>query len=1141
MSPVKLLRAFIIHISVIVCVSMPAIGAAALPPSKAHDLEATTANVELGQIDMGNLRRQFPVVAGQPMIFATEQKLALDLNDGQWQRLADKRYLWRLGLHAPSALSLNAVFSHLVLPDSAQLYLVDQNGIAVGPAIQAQHIPASLRFYTAVVTGKRLNLELVVDEHQRDQVELQIERINQGFRDISGNRLELTDRGDNGLLGAGGCNIDVSCPEASEWQDLAASVARYTINGSGLCTGQMIAAENGVGVPYFLTANHCFGSDSEAQSLVLYFNYRSQQCRATRAGAFPGIPVNGNSDIHYGGTTLVATNPTSDFTLVRLNETPPESYDIFYTGWDRRDIDHTGGVHALHHPRGEEKRYSFTSLTAHRSFYAQDAVIESGTHLRVPSWELGTTEGGSSGSGLWNNQQRLVGQLHGGGAACGNTEPDWYGRLAVSWDGSSPSSRLRDWLDPNATEVEAIDGRSSCLQPSVNIERSAASGATSENIVFRADASGGAGGPYRVEWDTDGDNVADMNGESITLRFDRRATHGLSATVYDASECSTQISFTQEIRGPELSLSGESLESIDGGGNEAQPGSRWRATLRVSNTGDQALEDGIVSFDQALPSAGDGAFTVLDQSNDTCGYDWVSAGSGASDLNLTVSPDFSNFGANDEGLSQAISLRQSLNLFDDNLDALYLSSNGYLTSAGDDQGDDFSNDCPLPSAPDRGDGARLMPYHDDLITNQAWQQSFAQCPRPAPTGSSTQGCTVITWQEAEFFDAPGNPFAMQAIIYEDSGQIVYQYQASSASRGGGASIGVQNAAFNEAATFSCNQSALQQGNNAVCLVPQTSSDTPALLLETPSVAIPGTLMPGESTMVEVEFAVREDVACGSDLSLFAAGWAGRGAQGDSSGSALFSESVPNNCTAVSSTPAEGVSPRAGLWWNPERSGNGLDLYQVPNSNQLVVVWYTGDAQRQPTWYFAQGPLQFGRFEADLRRFTWNGSSAAAEVVGSLAMDFTDSETGLLQWQIGDNRGSERLEAFLFGVGPGSENNTGLWFDPGESGWGLTFNNQTTAAGADVETSIVYFYDNAGQPVWMLGQSEIGDSSTPMQQFGVHCPTCPWAQASGEASGTVQRSFDSLQQGNVVIDLQLQAPVQGRWQRSTTIQRLPLPL
>src|SRR5690606_27436472 len=90
----------------------------------------------------------------------------------------------------------------------------------------------------------------------------------------------------------------------------------------------------------------------------------------------------------------------------------------------------------------------------------------SGTHLRIAAWDLGTTEPGSSGSGLWNPDKRLVGVLSGGIAACvsqnsadDNNQPDWYGRLAHAWDsGSAANRRLRDWLDPANSGLQFIDG-----------------------------------------------------------------------------------------------------------------------------------------------------------------------------------------------------------------------------------------------------------------------------------------------------------------------------------------------------------------------------------------------------------------------------------------------------------------------------------------------------------------------------------------------------------------------------------------------------------------------------------------------------------------------------------------------------------
>src|SRR5690606_25318967 len=64
-----------------------------------------------------------------------------------------------------------------------------------------------------------------------------------------------------------------------------------------------------------------------------------------------------------------------------------------------------------------------------------------------------------SGSGLWNQNKRLVGQLHGGSAACGNDLSDYYGRLSVSWNGGgSSTSRLRDWLAPGSSGTTTLAG-----------------------------------------------------------------------------------------------------------------------------------------------------------------------------------------------------------------------------------------------------------------------------------------------------------------------------------------------------------------------------------------------------------------------------------------------------------------------------------------------------------------------------------------------------------------------------------------------------------------------------------------------------------------------------------------------------------
>ncbi|HRD80170.1 MAG TPA: hypothetical protein PLL53_05380, partial [Saprospiraceae bacterium] len=69
-------------------------------------------------------------------------------------------------------------------------------------------------------------------------------------------------------------------------------------------------------------------------------------------------------------------------------------------------------------------------------------------HFRVRP-DIGSFQVGSSGAGLFNQNKRFVGQLHGGFSTCDSTVA-YFGRMALAWNGGgSPITRLRDWLDPD--------------------------------------------------------------------------------------------------------------------------------------------------------------------------------------------------------------------------------------------------------------------------------------------------------------------------------------------------------------------------------------------------------------------------------------------------------------------------------------------------------------------------------------------------------------------------------------------------------------------------------------------------------------------------------------------------------------------
>jgi hypothetical protein len=198
-------------------------------------------------------------------------------------------------------------------------------------------------------------------------------------------------------------------------------------------------------IPYLLTANHCLGGDA---TWIIMFNYESPNCSN----------IDGPTNQTVSGTTRKANNSASDFALLRLSTTPPTSYEVHYAGWTRSSFAATSSV-GIHHPSLDIKKISFENNTAISTNYPWDPYDPQNSHWKV-IWNDGTTEGGSSGSPLFDPNHRIVGQLHGGTAECAKpNDPDYYGKFSMSWSyGSSSSTRLRDWIDPDNTNPYSLSG-----------------------------------------------------------------------------------------------------------------------------------------------------------------------------------------------------------------------------------------------------------------------------------------------------------------------------------------------------------------------------------------------------------------------------------------------------------------------------------------------------------------------------------------------------------------------------------------------------------------------------------------------------------------------------------------------------------
>src|SRR5512138_3492917 len=79
---------------------------------------------------------------------------------------------------------------------------------------------------------------------------------------------------------------------------------------------------------------------------------------------------------------------------------------------------------------------------------------------QILQWEKGTTEGGSSGGPLFDQNRRVVGILTGGEAVCGRSVNDYFAKLSFSYNFSSILwQQVKGWIDPAVSGALQLDGR----------------------------------------------------------------------------------------------------------------------------------------------------------------------------------------------------------------------------------------------------------------------------------------------------------------------------------------------------------------------------------------------------------------------------------------------------------------------------------------------------------------------------------------------------------------------------------------------------------------------------------------------------------------------------------------------------------
>ena len=414
------------------------------PPAQGLGPLRAVAMLQIPKVDAA--ARQSPNDPGAPFQFAAPFVVTVTpATHGQWDTTPNgQTAVWRLGITAPGAISLNLGFTRYRMPPGGRLlvYTPDYAEI-IGPFTDADN-EAHGALWTPLLSGDEVVVEVALPAGRVEEVALVLGSVNRGFRDIAAAVRETRNHQS--------CHIDVVCPEADPYRDQVRSVGLITVNGEGSCSGTLLNNTARDGKPYFFTAQHCgFGSSSAgmASSVVVYWNYESPTCGGRSRGA---------TDQFQSGAYVRAHHDATDFALLELDDLPHLDHNVYFAGWDRSETGVTSAV-GIHHPRGHVKSISFEDHAVTITSMDDTVVPGDGTALRVAKWDRGATELGSSGSPLFDQNKRVVGQLALSAAPRCIPGSEWYGRLASSWTGGgTPDSRLSDWLDPEDTGETAMDG-----------------------------------------------------------------------------------------------------------------------------------------------------------------------------------------------------------------------------------------------------------------------------------------------------------------------------------------------------------------------------------------------------------------------------------------------------------------------------------------------------------------------------------------------------------------------------------------------------------------------------------------------------------------------------------------------------------
>lgn len=367
----------------------------------------------------------------------------IQIKNSEWQEIPGGR-LWSAKVSSPGAVSLNFILKDVALGKDSELYISNEEGTILYGPVREQNIPKSGRFMTDIIPGDNAIFTVYEYNESIGQSNLEIVKIVHGYKSVSSMAW-------GNLGGSESCNNNINCFPAFDQESDAVALVLLA-NGEELCSGSLLMSQDQSFRPYFLSAFHCVDSnlnggidnaeENDAENWLFKFQYKMTSCGGNSA----------TLGVTYNGADLRAAWQPTDFVLMELSDSPIGNPELSWLGWNRTGTTPTNGV-SIHHPSGDVMKISIDN---HAFFTSNWGGLNNHWLL---NFDDGVVEHGSSGSPLLDQNNRVVGQLHGNQnytsalPYCSQPRAE-YGRFNVSWNGGgTAATRLRNWLDPCNTGV----------------------------------------------------------------------------------------------------------------------------------------------------------------------------------------------------------------------------------------------------------------------------------------------------------------------------------------------------------------------------------------------------------------------------------------------------------------------------------------------------------------------------------------------------------------------------------------------------------------------------------------------------------------------------------------------------------------